>query len=234
MGQPPPWSGLLPGGRASLARRRHHHPQISSNNRKNLHDFLTIFLAKGGSTGPLILTYDFNELVADLDQVVPHDWAAFLNDRITSLSPHVNTEGIEQGGYRLVYTDEPTASERTYNADLGRGPDVWFSLGLRLSARGDIQDVRWGSPADKADLAPGQRLIAVNGNVAGPEALHDAILAAKSSTQPIHLIVQSETFISNTDIDYHGGELYPSLQRIDGTADYLDDITTPLTKPPTP
>jgi len=203
-------------------------------NQKNLRDFLTIFLAKGGNTGPLIVTYDFKELVADLNQVVASDWEKFLNDRITALTPHVNTEGIEQGGYRLVYTDEPTASERTYNTDLQRGPDVWYSLGLRLDIRDGIQDVRWGSPADKAGLAPGQKLIAINGVVAGAEALHAAIVDAKSSPQPIHLIVQSDTFITTVDVDYHGGELYPHLQRIEGTPAWLDDITAPLTQPPAP
>ena len=30
------------------------------------------------------------------------------------------------------------------------------------------------------------------------------------------------------NIDYHDGERYPSLVRVDGTPDYLDDITKPL------
>jgi hypothetical protein len=34
------------------------------------------------------------------------------------------------------------------------------------------------------------------------------------------------------DLNYHGGERYPALQRIDGTIDYLDEITKPLTAKP--
>jgi hypothetical protein len=33
------------------------------------------------------------------------------------------------------------------------------------------------------------------------------------------------------DIDYHDGERYPNLVRVEGTPAYLDDITKPLTKP---
>ena len=32
-------------------------------------------------------------------------------------------------------------------------------------------------------------------------------------------------------IDYHDGERYPVLERVEGTPDYLDDITKPLTTP---
>jgi predicted metalloprotease with PDZ domain len=96
-----------------------------------------------------------------------------------------------------------------------------------------VQDVRWGGPSDKAKLAPGYRLIAVNGNVYSKEALKTAIVAAKSSPGPIHLLVQTDSFIRPIDIDYHDGERYPVMVRAEGTKDYLDEITKPLTKLPT-
>jgi hypothetical protein len=34
------------------------------------------------------------------------------------------------------------------------------------------------------------------------------------------------------DLDYHDGEKYPVLVRVDGTPDYLDEITKPLTAAP--
>lgn len=204
-----------------------------TNNKKSLNDFERIFLGKGGNTGPLIVPYHFDELVQDLNEVVPYDWANFLHSRITALSPHANLEGIEQGGYRLVYTDKPSKSEKTmYSASKpAPGPDVWYSLGLRIKNDGSITDVRWGGPADNAKLIPGQKIIAVDGIIFSPDALKSAIDRSKNSTAPIHLILQTDTFVSLTDLNYHGGERYPSLERIDGTPDYLDDITRPLTKP---
>jgi predicted metalloprotease with PDZ domain len=44
-----------------------------TNGQKSLHDFCLNFLAKGGNTGPITVSYDFDELVSDLNQVVPYD-----------------------------------------------------------------------------------------------------------------------------------------------------------------
>src|SRR6185503_17289315 len=43
-----------------------------TNNKKSLDDFAKIFLGRGGNTGPLIVTYTFDELVQNLNQVVAH------------------------------------------------------------------------------------------------------------------------------------------------------------------
>src|SRR5579863_1282941 len=200
-------------------------------NRKSLDDFQKIFFAKGGNTGPLIVTYNFDELVGDLNQVVAYDWAAFLHDRVDKINPRADVAGIEQGGYKLVYKDKPTATERNIAGVEGRrgGPDCWYSIGLSLNGEGDIRDVRWNGPADKARLAPGQKILAVNGRVFSSDALKEAIRSAKGTSEPIRLIVQSESFVSTAEIDYHDGERYPALERADGAPAYLDDITKPLT-----
>jgi predicted metalloprotease with PDZ domain len=205
-----------------------------TDNKKSLTDFLHIFLAKGGNTGPLIVTYNRDELIADLNQVAKYDWATFMHDHIDAITPHADLAGIEQGGYKLVYTDKPTKSARTIASTGGRrggGIDVWYSVGIRIMADGNISDVRWNGPADKAKLFPGQKIIAVNGNVFSGEALRTAIKEAKTKTEAIHLILQGDTFVTTADLDYHDGERFPSLVRVEGTPDYLDDITKPLTTP---
>jgi len=204
-----------------------------TSNQKSLTDFLHIFLGKGGDTGPLIVTYSFDELVSDLNQVLPYDWATFLRDRVYRIDPQADFDGIERGGYKVVFTDQPNPSARMFSHGEGRrygGVDCWYSLGLRLTRDGVIADVLWSSPADKAGLAPGQKIMAINGQVFSPEVLKQAIRNSKTATEPIHLILQSDIYVSNADIDYHGGERYPSLQRVEGTPDLLDDITTPLIK----
>ena len=208
-----------------------------SNNKKSLTDFEHIFLAKGGNTGPLIVPYERAEIIADLNQVVPYDWATFLHDRIDNLNPHADLDGIERGGYKLVFTDKPSKSEHTMaEAGSRRASTVnaWYSLGLRLSSEGAISDVRWNGPADKAGVAPRQKIIAINGRVYSNDTLKTAIKQAKTTTEPIHLILQSDGFILTADIDYHEGERYPALVRVDGTPAYLDDITKPLTTPEAP
>jgi predicted metalloprotease with PDZ domain len=210
----------------------------TTNNQKSLNDFEHIFLGKGGNTGPLIVPYTFEELVADLNQVMPYDWATFLRDRIDKINPRADLAGIEQGGYKLVYKDKPSASERTVYANGGRragGVDVWYSIGLRVNGEGAVSDVRWNGPADKAKLAPGAKIIGVNGQVYSGDLLKEAIKDAKGKTEPIHLIVQSDTFLTTAEIDYHDGERYPVLERVEGTPAYLDEITKPLaSSPPIP
>ena len=206
-----------------------------TDNKKSITDFHHIFLGKGGNTGPEIVPYEFNDIVHDLKEVVPYDWAAFLHDRVVNINPKVNLAGIERGGYRLVYTDKPTESANTLAAVFSRrggGVNVWYSLGLRLGLDGTIADVRWNGPSDKARLAPGYKLIAINGQVYSPDILRAAIRQAKGSSTPIHLLVQADEAITQFDIDYHDGERFPMLQRIDGTTAYLDDITAPLTPVP--
>lgn len=206
-----------------------------TNNQKSLDDFVKIFLGKGGNTGPLIVGYEFPELVADLNQVTKYDWTTFLHDRISKVNPRADLAGIEQGGYELVYLDHPSAGEKTLgaaNSRRGGGLNVWYSLGLRITGEGSIGDVRWGGPSDKARLAPGEKVLAVNGKVFSPDVLKAALKAAKTDSAPIHLLVQQQDSVMPVDIDYHDGERYPVLKRKDGVPAYLDDITKARTSAP--
>ena len=73
--------------------------------------------------------------------------------------------GVEQGGYRLEYADKPSKGETALRSSGGAAIEMWYSLGIRVGADGTIADVRWDGPADKAKLAPGQKIYAVNGEV---------------------------------------------------------------------
>jgi predicted metalloprotease with PDZ domain len=199
--------------------------------KKSLTDFLHIFLGKGGDTGPLIVPYDRKELIADLNEVVPYDWATFLHDHIDIPTPHTDLAGIERGGYKLVYTDKPSASERILSS--ARGPrgaavNVWYSLGFRVNGEGTINQVMYNSISDKAQLAPGLKIIGVDGEVYSADSLRQAIDDAKGTTKPISLLIQDANKLLTVTLDYHDGERYPSLQRVEGTTDYLDEITKPI------
>jgi predicted metalloprotease with PDZ domain len=199
--------------------------------KKSLTDFQHIFLGKGGDTGPLIVPYDRAELIRDLNQVMAYDWAGFLHQHIDLAEPHADFDGIKRGGYEVVYTDKPNAAERLFAALGGRragAVDVWYSLGFRVAGDGTVGDVRWNGPADKAQLAPGMKIIGVNGQLFSGDALKQAIDDAKGTSKPIHLITAQESDLGTVDIDYHDGQRYPALKRMEGQADLLDEITKPL------
>ncbi len=203
-----------------------------TDNKKNLRDFMAVYLDKGGSTTPTVVPYDFNEIVADLNAVVKNDWAGFLNDRVNNVNPHVDLEGIEQGGYKLVYTEKPSDYQKASFALRNASRDMWFSLGIALDADGTITDVRVGGPADKAKFIPGEKIMAVNGRVYSKDALHAAVKQGKTASTPLHFILQNDTLVTLVDMDYHDGERYPTLVRNEGTPAYLDDIAKPLAPPP--
>jgi predicted metalloprotease with PDZ domain len=108
--------------------------------------------------------------------------------------------------------------------------NVWFSIGLSVGSEGEIRDVRLGGPADKAGAIPGEKIIAVDGHVYSNQALAAAIKSAKGSPEPIRLILQNENLVTNTEVDYHDGERYPTLRRVEGSPAYLDDILKPATQ----
>jgi predicted metalloprotease with PDZ domain len=199
-----------------------------THNQKNLHDFLLIFFGKGGDTGPMVIPYTFDELTRDLNEVVRYDWSNFLQERVTTLAPHADLAGIERGGYKLVFTDKPTSFEKA-SLESRHLIDAWYSVGLRMNQGGKISDVRVNSAADQARLFPGEKIMAVDGIVYSNDAFTAALKRAAGSSDPIRLVVQADNYVSNVDVNYHEGEKFPALQRIDGTPALLDDITKPMT-----
>ena len=79
---------------------------------------------------------------------------------------------------------------------------------------------------------PARRSTPSTAKIFSGDKLKAAIRAAKGTTEPIHLILEQDGFVTLADLNYHDGERYPVLVRVDGTPDYLDDITKPRTTPP--
>lgn len=199
-----------------------------THDQKSLRDFLQIFLQKGGSGVARIEPYSLAEVEADLNRVVTNDWASFFQTRIYDVQPHVNTEGIEQAGYRLDYTADPTP----YMAQvLKRIPSfaIWFSIGLQEDEDGTIRDVRVGSVGDKAGLAPGQKITMVDSRVFSIRMFTDALQAAKGTVTPIQLTVQDEDTVASISLRYSEGLRFPRFSRVDETPDLLTEILNPIT-----
>ena len=198
-----------------------------THDQKSLNDFCVKFLAVGGNTPPKVVPYDFEEIVTDLNSVAPYDWRTFLTERLNSHAAHAPLDGIEHGGYQLQYGAEPTEFEKAY-LDKTKQTDAWFSAGLMVGADGTISDVRMGSPAFQAGLGPSTKLVAINGHGYTEDVLKQAIRAAKGTTDPIELIVSNDNEFRTVRLNYHDGEKYPRLERVQGTTDLLDEILKPL------
>jgi predicted metalloprotease with PDZ domain len=198
-----------------------------TNGAKSLSDFAKLFF--GIDNGAWVTqTYTFGDIVHALNQIYPNDWATFLRTRLDSKNPHAPLDGLTRGGWKLVYTAEKTPMQKSAE---GRRHSTAFtySLGFSLGAENTITDVIWGSPAFKAGIVPGNKLLAANGlAIEQASTLSDAITAAAGSKTPITLLLRSGNHYRDVPLDYHGGLRYPHLERIAGTPDRLDDILAPL------
>lgn len=198
-----------------------------TNGTKSLSDFARLFF--GVDNGKWVTeTYTFDDLVHALNDILPYDWAGFFDARLQGKNPHAPLDGLTRGGWKLTYTTEESALLKS--AEAQRKIAIFtYSLGLTLGQDGAISDVLWGSPAFKAGLAPGVKLLAVNGLAADtPNVLSDAITSAATNTSPLVLLVRNGNRYRDVSIDYHGGMRYPHLERISGTPDRLDDVLQPL------
>jgi predicted metalloprotease with PDZ domain len=202
-----------------------------SKEKKSLNDFLAAFEGLGGNTSPKVVPYTFGDVVKGLNDVVAYDWAGFLTQRLNSKAPHAPLGGIENGGYKLAFTDQPNEITQARITAMGVTPE-WWSIGINVISDGRIEDVLIGSPADKAKLGPGMQIVAVNGRQFTAQLLSDAIRDAKGNANPIELIVVNTGVYKVLGLDYHDGLKYPHLERVDGTPDRLDDILKNMTEAP--
>jgi predicted metalloprotease with PDZ domain len=191
---------------------------------KSIDDFARAFFGmRDGDYGEL--PYDFAEVAATLNAIVPYDWASFLTRRLTETGKPAPTEGFAMNGYRLVYTAEPTSYFKT--TEKARGTDVSFSIGLVINKDAEVTSAIWDSPAYKAGIDVGSQIQAVNGEAFTPERLKAAIVAAKGTREPIRLLVKNGARFRDLAIDYHGGPRYPRLEKIGTGEGGLDKLLMP-------
>jgi predicted metalloprotease with PDZ domain len=193
-----------------------------------LNDFCRSF--HGGESGPpKVVPYTFDDIVRALNEVAPYDWATLLRERVGATTTHAPLGGIERGGWKLVYNDQPNLHAQAIEK-LAKFSDFSYSMGFSVSENGEFYDVIAGSPAHAAGLGPGMKLIAVNGRKYSPPTMHAALKAAQASADPIELLVENAQYIKTYSVVYHGGDQNPHLERVSDQPDLLSDILKPLTK----
>ncbi len=196
--------------------------------KKSLDDFCRSF--EGGQSGPpKVVTYTFDDVVSALNQIAPYDWAALLRERAGATSTHAPLGGIEREGWKLVYNDQPNEFAKAQEK-LTKGADFSFSLGFLAAEDGKLDDVVEDSPAYRAGIGPGMKLIAVNGRKWTPEVLRSALKEAQGGTAPMELLVENGQFFQTYAVNYHEGEKNPHLERIAGQPDVLETLLKPLTQ----
>jgi predicted metalloprotease with PDZ domain len=196
--------------------------RTQTNGKKSLDDFCHRFYG-APNTAPTVKTYAFDEVVNALNQIAAYDWRGFWMERLTNHGPGAPLGGIEGTGWKLTYDANRSEIMRAWE-DANREVNASFSIGLVLKESGEIDDTIEGMDAARAGIAPGMKLLAVNGRRFTFDVFRDQLRASTTSKQPLQLLVENNDYFQTVELDYQGGEKYPHLVRDDSKPDTLSDI----------
>lgn len=198
-----------------------------SNGQHSLDDFALAFF--GIDDGSYVTrTYTFDDVVSALNGVETNDWAKFLHARLEDHVKGAPLDGFARGGYRLVYNDTENAFQKG-NEKIRKNNDFSFSLGITVDKDNTTSEVYWDSPAFKAGMTVGMKIVAVNGDAFDTTALKDAIRWSQAKQVPIELLVEDNKQYRTVRVDYHDGLRYPHLEPSGTGVRTLDAILAPRT-----
>ncbi|HET6373351.1 MAG TPA: M61 family peptidase [Candidatus Polarisedimenticolia bacterium] len=193
--------------------------------RRSLDDFCRKF--HGGQSGPpTVRPYTFEDVVATLNEVAPHDWRGFLTERLTSVGETPPLEGLTRAGWRLSYDETPSSLQKAYEKDK-KTIDLSASLGIVLNEDGMVKDIVPGKPGDRAGIAPAMKLVAVNTRRWSADILRESVAATRRPGTSLELLMENGQFLRSHPLEYHEGAKYPRLTRIPGKDDLLAAIIRP-------
>src|SRR5437762_4254158 len=195
--------------------------------RKSLDDFCRLFY--GPPSGPpQVKPYAFEDLIETLNSITLHDWKGFFETRLNRTgTDRAPLGGVEAGGYRLAYVEQPSEAQRA-TEQIRPGLSVAYSIGLRLDRDGSIVDVLPEFAAARAGIGPGMKIVSVNDNRYFGDGLRGVYRYTKNGG-PLDLRVANGRSFVTFKLDYHDGEKYPVLQR-NGQAALLDEILKAVTR----
>lgn len=197
-----------------------------SNGNKGIDDFAKSFFGlKNGDYGQV--TYDFDDVVKTLNKIAPFDWKKLLKERIEGDATKTLLNGFTMSGYKLIYNDKPNI----YIKDLeGRNKNINlnYSLGLTTSTEGAITGVLWGGRAFNANLAVGDKVLAINGRSWSKDNIAEELNNAKTTKKPIQIIIMADNRYKLINFEYYEGMKYPHFEKITKEDGALDKLLMPL------
>ncbi len=190
--------------------------------KKSLDDFAKAFFGiRDGDWGTV--TYDFEEIVRTLNGVQPHDWAAFLDTRFRKAGQPAPLGGIQKGGYRLVFKEEPNIADKERAKENG-GLDLTYSLGMAIDKAGKVTSAISGGLADREGIVNDTKIVAVGDVAYDKDRMTDAIKQAKDGKNPIKLLVERDKRFRTIEIAYTDGMRYPHLEAVSKGVQPLDAL----------
>ena len=119
-----------------------------TNNQKSLDDFCKLFHG-GQNTAPMVKPYTREDVIATLGQVVPYDWAKFIQERVYDVNARAPLGGIEGGGWKLIYNDTPNDGMKTAESTYKFASFI-FTLGFKTKMAWSTMFCRTAQPRKPA------------------------------------------------------------------------------------
>lgn len=181
--------------------------------KKSIDDFAKAFFGMNpGDYGQI--PFEVDEIVTKLNALYPYDWAKLIDTRINQPGQPAPLNGIEKGGYKLVWKEEPNPYMKAA-MDFGKGLSLANSVGISLDKDGKVTGTRWDSPAFNAGIVTGTQIMAINGTAYSADDMKKAITAAKGEKgAPLELLVKRGSRFETIKLDYKDGLRYPWLERV--------------------
>ncbi|UZW54640.1 peptidase M61 [Sphingobium sp. JS3065] len=190
---------------------------------KGLDDFAQAFFGiNPGDWGQVV--YNRGDVIRTLNGIAPYDWAGFFQKYVDGTTKETPKGGFALGGYKLVYGDTSGAITKAAEGS-GKFTDQSFGIGLIVKNDGEISNVVWDSPAFKAGLAIGSKIVAINGDEYSGEVFKAAIRSGK----PLQIIVKQDKYYRTLSLAYSGGLRYPRLEKMGEGEGSLDRLLKPKT-----
>lgn len=197
-----------------------------SQGKLSLDDFLRKFHG-GQNSAPMVKTYDFDEIVKTLNEVVPNDWRTFFIDRVYKAQKNAPLGGITNGGWKLIYNETPNL-QGEIDESRASFANLMYSIGIIVNEDGAILDINPDLAAAKAGIVPGMTIKKINNEDFSLENLHKVIAATASVASVIKIEAENGSVGNNLTINYRGGAKYPHLVRDTTKTDYLSSVTKAL------
>jgi predicted metalloprotease with PDZ domain len=195
--------------------------------KSSLDDFCRKFFGANESKTDVV-PYELSDVVTALRGVVVFDWEGFFKRRVTETQESLPMDVVSRCGYRLGYSREPSGYLKFLQEGRANGAiSALDSLGVSFAVDGRVLTVVPGMAGDRAKLAPGMKVIGVNGKTFGRQRLVDALADSVAKRKVELLLIEGDEF-RTVVIDYGDGLRYLELVRDSMKPDLLEAILTPL------
>jgi predicted metalloprotease with PDZ domain len=196
-----------------------------SDGRNSLDDFCRDFLG-GEYPDEKIRPFGIDEIIGDLNKLAKNDWRKFFEERVQKPQERMPLDFVQKLGYRLEYSSEPS-EDRKVSEKNRKYAGALDSIGISVGEDGIISsDVVPGMPGDLAGLAPGMKIIGVNGREFSLDRFRDGVADSVVKGNIEFLVLDGDKFVTHT-VDYKDGLKYLKLVRDEARPDLMEKIYAP-------